>query len=575
MGQFIDPQFVSAVGGSKSALQAVRVNAGNTGWEKAVAGWLDKAQTWQQMQTFTLGAIVPNSVPYSMTLVDGVSVATIIVNDVNNLTINPENNIGLIACGGSALGHGRNPSLWLHNGGRLNYESYDFNTDMDVMWTDANDNLLIGNYQDLGFAHFNGVIFQVGTGKAFTFTEQGSSVVSILSSVISTRAGLSGGPPLVSVGGSIFDDYATVSSTHTDGTFDDLFTHTVLGSTLAVNGDALSGRIGGSFVGHVGTVELKLVFAGTAIFDTTALVSASNSNWVMDYLIERVSSTVVRYAVNIVATGLASVVPAGVGELTGLTLSSDNILKVTGASASTGAASGDISAKLQKIRLEKAAGFLTFPASLLPYAWYKADAGTYQTSGGSAASANNDPVGSWLDQGLNSRNMSQSTSGFRPLLKTNYQNSLPAILMDGVDDFLAQGDNLATPVSVYMVGKNVSNIANAFPIGDPNIGGGVVVTGGTAYLWTGLTPSKAAATGTVFTWKAVFNGVSSLLGLNGGTDATGNCTAVILPMNLGGNSITSNYANFAFMEVLIFNRLLTAGEETLLIAYLRTRWNHY
>ena len=52
--------------------------------------------------------------------------------------------------------------------------------------------------------------------------------------------------------------------------------------------------------------------------------------------------------------------------------------------------------------------------------WLKADAGTYQSSGGSAATADNDPIGEWQDQSVNAKHAVETTN--KPVLKLNIQN---------------------------------------------------------------------------------------------------------------------------------------------------------
>lgn len=86
------------------------------------------------------------------------------------------------------------------------------------------------------------------------------------------------------------------------------------------------------------------------------------------------------------------------------------------------------------------------PAIVLPYTtgrvWHlKSDAGTYQTSGGAIAAANNDPIGELQDQSGAGRHATQPTAGLKPLLKTNVLNGLPVIRFDGVDDFLRNSSN--------------------------------------------------------------------------------------------------------------------------------------
>ncbi len=166
----------------------------------------------------------------------------------------------------------------------------------------------------------------------------------------------SAGGLLGNVGGTIFTDYADGASTSTDGTFDTLYTHTTVANTFANNGDTLRGRVALTLIGSAtATREIKLVFAGVTLLDTTALTDASNANVVIDYTIIRVSATVVRYAVTVDAPGLSAVVPPSVGEVTGLTLTGTNILKVTGAAAGTGALAADIVALSQWIDRGEAA----------------------------------------------------------------------------------------------------------------------------------------------------------------------------------------------------------------------------
>jgi hypothetical protein len=163
----------------------------------------------------------------------------------------------------------------------------------------------------------------------------------------------SAGASLGNCGGTIFSDFADGSSTHTDGTYDDLFTHTTVANTLANNGDSIRGTIGLSFVNSgSGNREVKLVFAGTTIYDSGVFLSSACQGQ-LDYTIIRVSSTVVRYTVRMTGNGYSSgisspiVLPTTVGELTGLTLTGTNILKVTGAASGFSAASGDITGKMQ------------------------------------------------------------------------------------------------------------------------------------------------------------------------------------------------------------------------------------
>lgn len=201
--------------------------------------------------------------------------------------------------------------------------------------------------QWLGLTHdgTNGVI-STGTGS-----------VSV-SSVLAAKAGAS--TSYAKVGGSLFDHYADASSTSTDGTEDDLYSDTTPASVLGADGDKLVADYGGSFVSSAtATRKVKVYFAGTAIFDSTALILSSGNSWTCRATIVRnaggAGTGKVRYAVTFTTEGASTASYTKTGELTGLTLSGTNILKVTGAAASTGAASGDIKATVGTVYWKPAA----------------------------------------------------------------------------------------------------------------------------------------------------------------------------------------------------------------------------
>jgi hypothetical protein len=83
-------------------------------------------------------------------------------------------------------------------------------------------------------------------------------------------------------------------------------------------------------------------------------------------------------------------------------------------------------------------------------AHYRADMGTYQSSGGAAASADGDAVGEWQDISGNTRHVSQSTAGNKPTLQLNEINSLPTILFDAVDDYLTRANFQAGSSGAYV-----------------------------------------------------------------------------------------------------------------------------
>lgn len=63
------------------------------------------------------------------------------------------------------------------------------------------------------------------------------------------------------------------------------------------------------------------------------------------------------------------------------------------------------------------------------------------------ATANNDPVGGWIDISGNARHLLQATSGKRALLKTSFEGSDPYVKADGVDDYLRHLGSYITDAS--------------------------------------------------------------------------------------------------------------------------------
>lgn len=130
-------------------------------------------------------------------------------------------------------------------------------------------------------------------------------------------------------------------------TLTDVYLDIIAANTLANNGDKIECEYGGVYVSSAtATRQIQLSFAGTSIFNTGNLTLSLSSAWSMYALIIRVSSTVIRYNVSFATEGAALSAYTSVGELTGLTLSNSNNLKLILYSDGVGAASNDIVAKL-------------------------------------------------------------------------------------------------------------------------------------------------------------------------------------------------------------------------------------
>lgn len=148
-------------------------------------------------------------------------------------------------------------------------------------------------------------------------------------------------------GGSLFYYFVDAGSGASET---DLYTDTMPANVLHTNGDQLTFEYAGVLVSSVSaTRELKVYFAGSSIFDTGALTFSLSSAWVIYGTLIRVSATVVRYSISFTTEGTTLAAYTAVGELTGLTLTAGNILKITGTSAGVGAMTNDIVAKLGNI----------------------------------------------------------------------------------------------------------------------------------------------------------------------------------------------------------------------------------
>lgn len=147
--------------------------------------------------------------------------------------------------------------------------------------------------------------------------------------------------PIVKVGGTVFDNFSDVSTT-TSTSETDLYTNTLPASFFGTNGDKAFGKYSLQLTATGGlTKQVRAYFAGTLIFDSTALSISVATDYILNVYIIRESSSVVRVTVE--AAGGTSAMAPKYTKITGLTLTSSQILKITG-TVGTGAVAGDITA---------------------------------------------------------------------------------------------------------------------------------------------------------------------------------------------------------------------------------------
>lgn len=149
-------------------------------------------------------------------------------------------------------------------------------------------------------------------------------------------------------GAPIFDHYVSVGNVSTSET--DLFSDTIPANKLGTSGTKIQAEYGGVFVSSgTATRQIKMYFGGTSFFDSGALTLSLSAAWTAYVSIICVSPTVVRAIVSMTTEGAALAAYTSFAEVTGLTLTNPNILKITGTAAGVGAATNDIVAKMGSV----------------------------------------------------------------------------------------------------------------------------------------------------------------------------------------------------------------------------------
>lgn len=219
--------------------------------------------------------------------------------------------------------------------------------------------------------------------------------------------------------------------------------------------------------------------------------------------------------------------------------------------------------------------------------WLKADAITGKVDG--------DAISSWTDSSSNSRNAVQATGGAQPVYKTGILNSLPAVRMDGSNDFLAVAasgilDN--THAMVFLVYKRRSAVASAGALAMINTaasddyadvrGALIGYEGGSnteqqIYRNSNPLSSMGSNAGNVaVAMSAWFDGSNNTIRVNGtsaspGTDTGTFNTNEILIGARWASSAPSNFNAYDYCEVIVYN-VYDGTTKTAVQSYLATKY---
>ncbi len=216
------------------------------------------------------------------------------------------------------------------------------------------------------------------------------------------------------------------------------------------------------------------------------------------------------------------------------------------------------------------------PLSLSPAWWHKASAGTFQSNGGAAATADTDPVGQWQDQSGNNRHV-ESTNTARPILKLSILNSLPVLRFDGSNDYLQATFTLNQPYDIYIVVRGANGGDVGFPKGAfdgvTTFSSALFRGDGGSFPVTTMYAGLAMGSAGMFTsWRLIqmlFSGASSKFRENGGTAVTGDPGS----SNAGGltygslGDVAANFGAVDIAEVIGFTSALNNTDRQNLEGY--------
>jgi hypothetical protein len=223
------------------------------------------------------------------------------------------------------------------------------------------------------------------------------------------------------------------------------------------------------------------------------------------------------------------------------------------------------------------------PLSLSPALWLDAsDASTlFQSNGGSAAAADGDPVGYWLDKSGNGCHASQTSGPNKPLLKLSIQYGKPVGRFNGVSSFLTFSAPQVLPSTVFLVARTnslqtgIRNFLNR--VGSSSPYSPAFYFGQTNNYCPGMywETSRVCETTTPILRPAIFQyRISSTITgitIDNGSEFTQAFSGSTLTT---WNAITSTIqpASFDICEMLIVNSSVSAANKSSMVSYLNSKW---
>lgn len=230
------------------------------------------------------------------------------------------------------------------------------------------------------------------------------------------------------------------------------------------------------------------------------------------------------------------------------------------------------------------------PLTLSPALWLDAaDSATlFQSNGGSAAAADGDPVGYWLDKSGNNRHASQTSGSNKPLLKTAILNSKNIVRTNGTSSFMSMTTmTMDAPFAIYLVVKkpnasavlelagisttaarylleNYSDSKTYFPFKASSINYLNFFTSPVMDIYSSFVLLNVSTDGTTGTLKRNNSSVSN-------TPVSGSSSAVYNTLFRGDNTFGSQDV----AETLWFQSAHDDATQALVLDYLNAKWGIY
>lgn len=148
-------------------------------------------------------------------------------------------------------------------------------------------------------------------------------------------------------GGVIADFIADGNNSGTGET--DLQTYTTKANSLNATGEKITYRFSGTTNDATSTAQVQAYFAGTVIYNSTAMTLSGTGFFSGEVTIIRTGASTARAFVNFTCTAATGFTTTTETDLTGLTFTNTNIIKVTGTAGGAGGGSNDITSKLGTI----------------------------------------------------------------------------------------------------------------------------------------------------------------------------------------------------------------------------------